>query len=95
MPTAQYLELLEWTAHRVVAGKSAATPKHVARLMQRLGLSEDIWCSLVKDFGPMFGVVAKQPHRIDEHRSSRTNAAESTGHQYRARRKVREFFTPA
>lgn len=95
MTTAQYLELLDWTARQVVAGKSGATPKSVAPLMQRLGLSEETWCSLVKDFGRLFSVVAGQPHRIDDHRSSRTNDGKSSGHRYRARRKVRELFSPA
>ena len=48
--TVQYLELLDWTARQVVQGKTGATPKHVPPLMQRLGLSEETWCSLVKDF---------------------------------------------
>lgn len=94
MPTAQYLELLDWTARRAVAGKSGATPKHVAPLMQRLGLTEDTWCSIVKDFGRLFSVVAGQPHRIDEHRSSRTSN-DSPAHRYRARRKARDLFSAA
>ena len=93
--TAQYLELLDWTARQVVQGKTGATPKHVAPLMQRLGLSEETWCSLVKDFGRLFSVVAGQPHRIDEHRSSRTSNDEPPAHRYRARREARDLFSTA
>ena len=95
MSTVQYLELLDWTARQVVEGKSGATPKHVAPLMQRLGLTEETWCSVVKDFGRLFSVVAGQPHRIDEHRSSRTSNDESPAHRYRARREARDLFSAA
>jgi hypothetical protein len=95
MATTEYLELLDWTVRQVVEGKSGATPKHVAPLMQRLGLSEEAWCSLVKDFGRLFSVVARQPQRIDEHRSSRTYSGESAPHSYRARCEACELFSPA
>ena len=95
MATTEYLELLDWTARQVVEGKSGATPKHVAPLLQRLGLSEATWCSLVKDFGRLFSVVAGQPQRIDEHRSSRSSSSESAPHRYRARREARDLFSPA
>ena len=95
MTTTQYLELLDWTAQQVVQGKTGATPKHVAPLMQGLGLSEETWCSVVKDFGRLFSVVAGQPQRIDEHRSSRTSNDELPAHRYRARREARDLFSAA
>ncbi|MEZ6122062.1 MAG: hypothetical protein R3C49_02665 [Planctomycetaceae bacterium] len=93
--TAQYLELLDWTARQVVEGKTGATPKHVAPLMERLGLTEETWCSLVKNFGRLFSVVAGRPHNIDEHRSTLSVDGEAAGHRYRARREARELFSPA
>ena len=95
MTTVQYLELLDWTARQVVEGKAGATPKHVEPLMQRLGLTEETWCSLVKDFCRLFSVVAGQPHRIDEHRSARTSDDGSPAHRYRARREARDLFSTA
>ena len=95
MATTEYLELLDWTARRAVAGKSGATPTLVAPLLQWLGLSEETWCSLVKDFGRLFSVVAGQPQRIDEHRSSRSSSSESAPHRYRARREARHLFSAA
>ncbi|MEZ6132663.1 MAG: hypothetical protein R3C59_28690 [Planctomycetaceae bacterium] len=79
----------------MVDGKSGATQQHVAPLMQRLGLSAETWCSLLKDFGRLFSVVAGQPYRIDEHRSSRSTDDETTGHRYRARREARDLFSAA
>ena len=38
----------------------------VAPLFERLGMSADDWCRLVKDFGLWFSVVAGQPQKIDE-----------------------------
>ena len=93
MPTDAYLELLDWTARQVVRGKAGATPQHIPKLMDRLGLNEQTWCSLVKDFGRLFSVVAGQPHRIDEHRSLRTPDAEHPAHRYRTRRATRDLFS--
>ena len=69
MSTADYLELLDWTARQARRDKQGATPKQFAPLFERLGISADVWCHLVQDFGRLFSVVAGQPHKIDEHRS--------------------------
>ena len=95
MATTGYLELLDWTARQVVEGRSGATPKHVAPLLQRLGLSEATWCSVVNGFGRLFSMVAGQPQRIDEHRSSRSCSSESAPHRYRAHREARGLFSTA
>jgi hypothetical protein len=85
MSTAEYLSLLDWTARQAKAGKRGSTPKQFAPLFDRLGISAEIWCLLVKDFGKLFSVVAGQPSRIDEHRSK------GTSRRYRARRETREL----
>ena len=73
-----------------------AETMHVAPLMQRLGLSEETWCSVLKDFGRLFSVVAGQPHWIDEDRSSsRTSNDASPAYRYRARREARDLFSAA
>jgi len=51
----------------------------------RVGISAEIWCRLVKDFGKLFSVVAGQPQRIDKHRSK-----DSSCH-YRTRWETREL----
>ena len=85
MSTAEYLSLLDWTARQTRSGKRGATPKQFAPLFDRLGISADVWCRLVKDFGKLFSVVAGQPSRIDEHR------AKGTSRRYRARHETREL----
>ena len=83
--TAEYLTLLDWTARQTRAGKRGSTPKQFAPLFDRLGISAEIWCRLVKDFGKLFSVVAGQPQRIDEHRSK------SSSRRYRTRQETREL----
>jgi len=87
MSAADYLNLLDWTARQVRSGKRGATPQHLAPVFDRLGVSSDIWCHLVKNFGKLFSIVAGQPNQIDGHRS-RTGT-----HKYRARRAVRELLS--
>ena len=83
--TAEYLTLLDWTARQTRSGKRGATPKQFAPLFDRLGISAEIWCRLVKDFGRLFSVVAGQPQRIDEHRSK------DSSRRYRTRQATREL----
>jgi len=83
--TADYLSLLDWTARQTRSGKQCSTPKQFAPLFDRLGISAEIWCRLVKDFGKLFSVVAGQPQRIDEHRSK------DNSRRYRTRQQTREL----
>ena len=69
----------------VRSGKRGATPKQFAPLFDRPGISAEIWCRLVKDFGKLFSVVAGQPQRIDEHRSKGSSL------RYRTRQETREL----
>ena len=85
MSTADYLSLLDWTARQTHAGEGGATPKQFAPLFDRPGITAEIWCRLVKDFGKLFSVVAGQPQRIDEPRS-KTNPR-----RYRTRHETREL----
>jgi hypothetical protein len=89
MSTADYFRLLDWTARQSRTGKRGATPKQFAPLFaplfDRLGISAEIWCRLVKDFGKLFSVVAGQPQRIDEHRSK------GSSRRYRTRLETREL----
>ena len=87
MSTADYLNLLDWTARQVRTGKRGTTPQNLAPLFDRLGVSSDIWCHRVKDFGKLFSIVAGQPTQIDGHRSKPNT------HRYRARRAARELLS--
>ena len=84
IPQAAYIELLDWTARQVVAGKRGATPESTPAVFERLKIRPEAWYELVTGFGKMFSVIAGQPHRIDEHRSR-------SGRRFRTRRQAREL----
>ena len=64
-------------------------PKEFAPPFDRMGISAEIWCRLVKDFGRLFSVVAGQPKRIDEYRSK------GSSRRYRSRKETRELLATA
>ncbi len=69
MTVASYVELLDWTARTIRSDKSGSTPASALPIFERLGISGEVWCELVKDFGRLFYAVAGQPHTIDSSRS--------------------------
>ena len=71
MPTAAYLELLDWTARRLVPGKSGATSEAAPAMLERLQIAPEVWCQLVGQFGKLFSLVAGKPQHVDSHRSRR------------------------
>ncbi len=85
IPTAAYLELLDWTARQIRNGKRGSTPKSAKPIFERLGISGEVWCELVKEFGRLFMTVAGKPQEIDSHRSR------SGGRRYKAKPKAREL----
>jgi len=87
MALEEYLTLLDWTARQHVSGKRGATPQDVPPILARLAIRPEAWCELASDFGRLFGVVAGQPHRIDEHRSRRQQRP------CRLRRRTRELLS--
>ncbi len=68
MTTAAYVEMLDWTARQIRGDKRGATPVGLAPIFDRMGIHEDTWIQLVREFGRLFYVVAGQPHQIDTHK---------------------------
>lgn len=85
MPVAGYIELLDWTARQNRQDKRGATPAWMAGVFERLGISVEVWCELVGNFGRLFYAVAGKPHEIDARRSR------DGRHRYKAKRRVREL----
>ncbi|HUG67593.1 MAG TPA: hypothetical protein VMM76_07570 [Pirellulaceae bacterium] len=67
-----YLQLLDWTARQMVSGKRGATPTDAPPIFERLSMSGETWCELVRNFGRLFYNVAGHPHRIEAARSRQT-----------------------
>ena len=70
MTAEEYVELLDWTARRLVAGKRGATSAEAPPIFERLqlGIPAESWCELVGSFGRLFKIVAGKPHVVDAHR---------------------------
>ena len=84
--TAEYLDLLDWTARRLRSGKRGSTPKCAPPLFERLGIDERTWLELTKEFGRLFSIVAGKPTVIDATRSPKR------GQRYNVRSKARALF---
>jgi len=69
MSTAAYVELLDWTARSLRSDKRGATPASARPIFERLGISGEVWCELVQDFGRLFYAVAGKPLEIESRRS--------------------------
>lgn len=84
--TAEYLELLDWTARQLKPGKRGSTPECVAPLFERLGIDSRTWIELTRDFGRLFSIVAGKPTLIDSTRSPKR------GQRYNVPAKARALF---
>jgi hypothetical protein len=87
MTASEYLQLLDWTARRVVPGKPGSTPQELPPILRRVGLRPSNWIELVKQFGDLFYNVAGQPHRIAQTLSLRRNI------RFRVRSCVQQAFS--
>ena len=87
LSTAEYLELLDWTARQIRSEKRGATPASAAPLFERLGIDERSWCELTKNFGRLFSSVAGKPTVIDGTRSRKR------GQRYNIPTKTRQLLS--
>lgn len=69
MTPPEYLQLLDWTARQIIPGKRGSTPIEMPPIFQRLKISREVWCELVRDFGKYFSVVAGKPEIVANYRS--------------------------
>jgi hypothetical protein len=87
MTSADYLQLLDWTARQIVPGKSGCTPENAPPIFERLEIKMDVWCQLVSNFGSLFYLVAGKPHSID---NARSRLRDQT---FKLKRKTRELLS--
>ncbi len=67
MTTAEYLNLLDWTARQPRHGAVGKTPSAFAALFERLEISTEVWLQLVRNFRRYFGAVAGKPAHVEAH----------------------------
>jgi hypothetical protein len=70
-----YLKLLDWTGRQIRRDrKKGRIPADLAPIMERVGLSGELWCDLVKRFGKIFKTRSGQAGVIGPRSDSpRTN----------------------
>jgi hypothetical protein len=86
--TLEYIQLLDWTARQIVAGKRGTTPAEAPDVLERLGLNARQWTGLVRDFGRLFSLVAGLPETVAGQRTRRTQRP------FHATRGFRGLFAP-
>ena len=60
-----YLKLLDWTGRQLRRDhKRGRIPNEVAPVLERIGLSSELWCDLIKRFGKIFKRVAGTPETL-------------------------------
>ena len=64
MSQQEYLKLLDWSGRQVRHGKRGTIPAALPPLLDRLGLSEDSWLALMRDFGRLFRRAAGNPDSL-------------------------------
>lgn len=89
MSTPEYLELLDWSARQLAAGKPGRTPSDVPPILTRLGLTPTVWLQLVANFDELFTTMAGKPENIDRERGKQS------GQRFHVQRRTRELFTQA
>jgi len=71
MSQSEYLRLLDWSGRVLRHGKRGAIPSSLPPVFERLGMSEDGWLKLVKDFGRLFGRAAGSPSSLAQEATRR------------------------
>ncbi|MCY2980919.1 MAG: hypothetical protein NTU79_19815 [Planctomycetota bacterium] len=75
-----YLKLLDWTGRQIRRDhKKGRIPADLAPIMERVGLSGELWCDLVKRFGKIFKRVAGKPESLAQKAILRGRTGYRTG----------------
>ena len=75
-----YLKLLDWTGRQIRRdGKKGSIPAELAPILERIGLSGELWCDVVKRFGKIFKRVAGTPESLAKEAVLRGRSGYRTG----------------
>ena len=75
-----YLKLLDWTGRQIrLDTKKGRIPVELAPIMERIGLSGELWCDVVKRFGKIFKRVAGTPESLAKEAILRGRSGFRTG----------------
>jgi len=74
-----YLQLLDWTGRQIRRdNKRGRVPAELAPILERIGLSGELWCDVVKRFGKIFKRVAGTPETLAQEAVKRNRSAYRT-----------------
>ena len=75
-----YLKLLDWTGRQIRRdNKKGRIPSDLAPILERVGLSGELWCDLIKRFGKIFKRVAGTPKSLAQEANLRGQSGYRTG----------------
>jgi REP element-mobilizing transposase RayT len=75
-----YLKLLDWTGRQIRRdNKKGRIPSELAPILERIGLSGELWCDVVKRFGKIFKRVAGTPESLAQEAIRRGQSGYRTG----------------
>jgi REP element-mobilizing transposase RayT len=75
-----YLKLLDWTGRQIRRdNKKGRIPAELAPILERVGLSGELWCDVVKRFGRIFKRVAGTPESLAKEALRRGQSGYRTG----------------
>ena len=75
-----YLKLQDWTGRQIRRDtKKGRIPTELAQIMERIGLSGELWCDVVKRFGKIFKRVARTPESLAHEAILRGRSGYRTG----------------
>ena len=75
-----YLKLLDWTGRQIRRdNKKGRIPADLAPILERIGLSGELWCDIVKRFGKIFKRVAGSPESLAQEAVRRGRSGYRTG----------------
>ena len=75
-----YLKLLKWTGRQIRRDtKKGRIPAELAPILERIGLSGELWCDVVKRFGKIFKRVAGTPESLAQEAILRGRSGYRTG----------------
>ncbi|RJG35191.1 transposase, partial [Motilimonas pumila] len=75
----EYFDLVDWTGRAIRDDKKGHIPKHRPKLLDALGIAEESWVYLVKDFSRCFGCAAGSWEHLTQH-CARSGHYWSKGH---------------
>ena len=67
----EYMDLLDWTARQVRTDKRGAMPADLEPIMERLGVSAELWVECVVNFRKWFRSAVGRPKSMSTHADSR------------------------